>query len=287
MFKAYENLEEHDRAFNTLFLTSIAVVLAFLIGGVLVVNGFFENSASWFVLTILIVAPVVVFVAVSNEPEFKAAYYRTWKDKICGKKDQNKILEQFAKRYKIKNWRTKLESMEADGRWHFHADTSYMHRLVDRRDFLISQVYQEYLDLGSEIKKTRIAAEKLFNDACDELHFAEDAERNAKQLLELTETPAGIYNQRQEYSEALKKLGDCKRNKNEAGYRLQRLTQEEIQLKDNFRETVYRIAKIYYIRYSKYTESAIKKINQINGLKYAIMDMPEPKIRLKNNGGKD
>ena len=278
----YDNFESHDRAFNAFFATSIAIVASFLIGGFLASIRFFNNSYAWFVAAILIVTPVIVFVAVANEPEFKTAYYRTWKDKISGRLDQRKILEQFAKRYKIKNWHTKLESMEADGRWHFHADTNYMHRLVDRRDLLISQVYQEYLKRNNELKKAIIAASKNFEDACTELQFAESAEANAKKMLEVAEPPAGIYNQRQEYGAILKRLNECMKNRNEANRIVQTLRQETNQLLDDFKETIYRIVKIYYIRYSKYTELAIKKINRINGLKYAIMDMPEPRIRLNN-----
>ena len=62
---------------------------------------------------------------------------------------------------------------------------------------------------------------------------------------------------------------------NNAEHELEKLNEEKSAILESYRDTIYRVNKVYQNRYRNYTESAIKKINRINGLKYTIDEMPE------------
>lgn len=282
MFTTYEKFEHHERSSNVIFVTFITIVISLFIGGFLASIDFFNNFSMWFVLLILIFAPVIVFIASSRDAEIKTAYYKTWCDKIAGRLDQHKILVQFARQYKIKNWRTRLEDIEADGRWNFHADTIYMHRLADHRDLIISKIYQEYLNMSTEQRKRIIEANRIVVDTSIKYETAKKNEIMVKGLLDSAKSSGEIYKQRQNYSDAMREVNTCEVAKNDALHRLRELERDRENLLESYKSVIYRIMKIYYNRYAKYTETAIRKINQINGLKYTIVDMPSPEIWAQN-----
>lgn len=287
MFRAYNNFEYHEHSFNTIFATSIVVAVSLLIGGSLASVGFFNNSNTWFVFLILVAVPIIVFIALSGESEFKTAYYKTWRDRIAGRFDQRKILRQFARQYKIKNWKTKLEKIEADGRWNFHADTNYMRGLAEQRDLLLSQIHQEYLNKLNDQNKIIIEARRVLANANVELDMAKKKENNAKTLLDAAKSSGEVYKQRQNYDDKMREANVLEEVRNDAEHRLKALEQDKDNLHDNYQDIIYRVAKIYYARYSKYTEHAIRKINRVNGLKYTIADMPEAESWVSNPARKE
>jgi len=287
MFKNYEDFESHEHNFNTFFATSFACVVCLGIGGLLALVDFFSKPSSWIVFGVLVLIPIIVYVAVSGESEFRTAYYKTWRDKMAGWLDRSKILKRFARQYKIKNWRTKPDQIEADGRWHFRADTNYMHRLTEQRDLLLSKIYQEYLNKMAGQENAITEAKRNLSNAYVELEAAKESEANAKILVDNAKSSGEIYKQRQNYSSSRIRHSTAARAKNDAEYHLQEMEREAQKITDNYRTIAYRVKKVFYTRYSKYTESAIKKINRVNGLKYTIIDMPEAEAWANNSARKE
>lgn len=287
MFSTYEDFESHEHNFNTFFATSVACAICLTIGGFLAASNFFSNSASWVIFAILVLIPIIVFIAVSGESEFRAAYYKTWRDRITGLFDRSKILERFAKQYKIKDWKTRLDKIEADGRWNFRADTNYMHRLTEQRDLILSKIYQEYINTITAQEKAITEAKRFLSNTYVELEAAKEAESLARTLMEEAKSSGELYKQRQNYNAKRNMYSIAARNKIDAEHRLQEEEREAKKILDNYKATTYRVKKIFYSRYSKYTESAIKKINQINGLKYTIIDMPEAEMWANNPARKE
>ncbi|MDO4889235.1 MAG: hypothetical protein Q4A25_00880 [Candidatus Saccharibacteria bacterium] len=287
MFKTYEDFESHEHAFNTFFATSLSCAICLIIGGLLALADFFSSSNSWIVFIVLVLIPLIVFVAVSGESEFRTAYYKTWRDKITGWLDRSKILRRFAKQYRIKDWKTKLDQIEADGRWNFHADTNYMHRLTEQRDLLLSRIYQEYLNKMAAQENIITEANRALSNTYVELETVKRTEEIAKTLMEDAKSSGELYKQRQNYSAKRIEHSIATRAKIDAEHHLQEMEREAQKITDNYRATTYRVKKIFYARYAKYTESAIKKINRINGLKYTIIDMPEAETWVNNPAGKE
>lgn len=284
MFKTYENFESHEHGFNTFFATCVSGTICLATGALLATTGFFTNTNTWTVVVfaMLVLFPIMVFVAVSGESEFRTAYYKTWRDKIAGWLDRSKILERFAKQYKIQNWKTKIDQIEADGRWNFHADTNYMHRLTEQRDLILSNIYQEYINKMVNQENIITEARRTLSKAYIELEAAKEAEDYAKDLMENAKSSGEIFKQRQNYMTIRNAHSVAARNKIDAEYELEEMEREAKKILDNYKAATYRINKIFYSRYSNYTESAIKKINQINGLKYTIIDMPEAEAWVNN-----
>ena len=287
MFQTYNNFESHEHGFNTIFATGTTVVISLLIGGWLASINFFNSSNTWFIFLILIAAPIVVFIATSGNSEFRTAYYKTWRDKLIGRLDQRKILKQFAKQYRIKDWKTKLENIEADGRWNFHPETNYMHNLTEQRDLLLSRIHQEYSDKLTEQNKLIIEEKRVVANAGVQVDLAKKAEIISKERLDSAKSSGEIYKQRHDYNSSVRKVSECEEAKNNALHQLREAEQDRENLHENYRDVVYRVIKIYYVRYTKYTESAIKKINRINGLKYEIADMPEAESWINNPARKE
>lgn len=287
MFKTYESFESHEHGFNTFFATSVSCAVCLAIGGFLASVNFFNNSSSWVIFSILVLIPIIVYIAVSGESEFRTAYYKTWRDRVTGWFDRSKILERFARQYKIQDWRTKVDQIQADGRWNFRADTNYMHRLTEQRDLLLSKVYQEYINEMVKQENAITEARRTLSNAYVELEAAKDAELMAKTLVEDAKSSGEIYKQRQNYSAKRANHSVAARSKIDAEHRLQEVEREARKILDNYKATTYRIKKIFYARYAKYTESAIKKINRVNGLKYTIIDMPEAETWANNPARKE
>lgn len=287
MFKTYESFESHEHGFNTFFATSLSCVVCLAIGCLLSLTDFFDSSSSWIVFAILVLIPMIVFIAVSGESEFRTAYYKTWRDRIIGWLDRSKILERFARQYNIKDWKTKLDQIEVDGRWNFHADTNYMHRLAEQRDLFLSKIHQEYLNKMAKQENVVTEFKRTLSNAYVDLESAKDAETIAKNLVDGAKSPGEIYKQRQNYYSKKEACNAAERAKNNAEHLLQEMERELDKITDNYKSTTYRVTKIYYSRYAKYTESAIKKINKINGLKYVIVDMPETETWANNPAGKE
>lgn len=287
MFQTYSNFKSHEHNFNTFFSTSVACVVSLLIGGLLAPTNFFNSTNSWFVFLLLVVFPMIVFVAVAGEAEFRTAYYKTWQDKITGKIDQSKILKRFAKQYKIKNWRVKVDQIDADGRWNFRADTNYMHRLTEQRDLLLSEAYEEYIDLIKRQDSVIIEAKRVLSNMYVELEAAKGAKAIVKGYLDDAKSSGEKYKQRRDYDQKVVAHSLSAEAKIDAEYQLEEAEKEKKTIFDNYKNTVYQIKTIFYGRYSRYTEYAIKKINKINGLKYTIIDMPSTESWLNNENRKE
>ena len=283
MFTTFANFEQHEKSFNTFFATGIAIAVSLLVGGVLAVTGVFDRGETWFLFMLLVLIPIVTYVATAGNSEFRTAYYKTWRDMMKGRRDQYKILERFARQYNIKDWQTKLEGMDADGRWNFHADTDYMHFLTEQRDLLINKIYAEYITLVEKQDREIRDAQKALRDAEIELNVAEKKEESAKELIKDAKTPGEIYKQRQVHALRIDERRICQRNLNTTQFELKNQEASREKLDEMYDAVVLRVIVVYYERYSKYTERAVKKINAVNNLKYTIVDMPSPKIVSENN----
>ena len=157
-FQTYQNYANHGRTFNAYFLTFLSVFTSIMTGMFLYnVKVLDSNNAGW-ILTILIVVPILIFVANWNNYSLRIAFYKTWKDILQGRVDRKKLLKEFARTYRVKTWRKKVEHIEADGRWNFKANTPYIRSLTEERDSWVSLLYQECIDKVADIDKQIIAA---------------------------------------------------------------------------------------------------------------------------------
>ena len=201
------------------------------------------------------------------------AYYKNWQDRIKGVIDRRKILQSFAKKYNLRDWHTKIEKIKADGRWKFHANTNYMKTLVDERDILINQIHQDCDELIAAKNDDIILAKRDIENANIGLDGAMANRDNTAQRLKLAKTAAEQYTEYCNLKQDNRLLQEAKTALNDAEFELKRLNEEMETILEVYCDTIYRINRVYQDRYRNYTESAIKKINRINGLKYTIDEM--------------
>ena len=273
MSKVYQGFIEHEHGFNTFFATSIAIIISAIIGNTMSSVGFFKQVNACLAILPLVAFPIIVFVAHIGESEIKTAYYKSWRDKITGKVDQRKILQRFAKQYKIADWHIKPENIEADGRWNFHADTRYMRELIDQRGLLLSNIHQDFASAVSAKNDEIITAKEAVSNANIDLINETNIKKNIEELLKSAKSYDEKYQQMCKRDAEIKKINSLEKAKNEAEHDLEKREQEKAAILKEYKNTVYRVKKIFYNRYTKYTESAVKKINRVNGLRFEVLDM--------------
>lgn len=275
MFKSYQKFLNHERTFNIVFATVLSTIIVVTIGWLLAMAGFYDNLGTWVSIIFLGAVPVIVFFSQYGRTDIKIAYYKIWRDKFKGVMDRRKILQNFAKKYNLNDWHTKLDKMKADGRWKFHAGTNYMRSLTDERDILINQIHQDCNELVAAKNDEIILAKRDIENANINLDGAVAAKDDTQKRLNLANTAAEQYAEYCNLKQDNKVLQDAKNALNNAEFELKRLDEEKETILESYRDTIYRVNRVYQNRYRNYTESAIKKINRINGLKYTIDEMPE------------
>lgn len=276
MFEFFEEFRRHRRTFNIVFATTLAILLSIMIGATLVwIKAIRWNNPDVIVIFVALVAfPIIVFLAVSESTKLKPAYYETWKDKKMGRKDRKKILEQFARQYKIEDWKTKVYDITADGRWKFHANTKYMYVLARERDQVLSDLSKEYIKKNEDAIRTITQSEKSIANLELQLRSLEDERKQKEKRIEEAKSSGEIYQQRRDFEERCRKISETEQQLSTEKFDLKTY----IEMKNNLDKLYYRsyndIKNFYYDRYSKYMEIAIEKINKINGLRYVVDDMP-------------
>ena len=276
MFDFFENFRRHRLTFNIVFATALAIILSILIGAILVfVRAIRWNNPDTIVVSVvLVVFPIIVFLAVSEGTKLKPAYYEVWKDRRMGRRDRKKILEQFARQYKIKDWKTKVYNIVADGRWKFHANTRYMYMLARERDQALSDLSKEYIKKNEDAAKTITQSEKNIANLELQLRSLEDERMQKERRMNEAKSSGEIYQQRRNFEESCRKMSEVEQQLSAERFDLKTY----IEAKNNLDRLYYRsyndIKNFYYDRYSKYMEIAIEKINKINGLRYVVDDMP-------------
>ena len=275
MFNSYQKFIEHDKAFNITFATILATIIVVTIGWTLALAGFYNEKNTWVSILFLAVVPVIVFLSQYGRTDIKIAYYKTWRDKINGLKDRRKILLNFARKYRLENWRKKLNKIEVDGRWKFHADTIYMKSLADERDILINQIHEDCTRVLEQKNIDIITAKENIKNANITLKGANNSKQNSVELYNLANSPEEKYVQRCNMRQDDKNIHIAEIACSTAEHELMKRYEEKEAILDEYRDTISRVNKVYYNRYRNYAESSVKKINRINGLKYDIEDMPE------------
>ena len=276
MFPSYEKFVKCAHNFNVFFATTVAVIVSVFIGTLLASWNFFNQPITVAVFIALVAIPLVVYINTSLNSELRTSYFTAWCDRIAGRFDQNKILKQFAHQYKIPNWRSKLQEVEVDGRWNFHAETNYMHRLADQRDLLLSQIHQDFTKQETVQKQIIIEAHRAIVDRSIVYEEAKQKENDFRGLINKAKSPGETFRQRRRLEVATEDRKAKEQAVNDERHYLRSLEQNLEKLRDDYNSVVYRVCKIYYQRYVRYTEYAIKKINKINGLRYSIVDLPSP-----------
>ena len=193
MFEAYEKFIEHERTFNLIFSTVISTLIVVTIGWLLALAGFYDNFGTWVSILFLAAVPVIVFLSQYGRTDIKIAYYKIWQDKTKGIVDRRKNLQNFARKYNLDDWHTKLDKMKVDGRWKFHAGTNYMRTLTDERNNLISQIHQNCNDIIKDKNSEIITAKRDIENANINLKSAVAAKDNTTKRLELAKTAADQY----------------------------------------------------------------------------------------------
>lgn len=276
MFKFFEEFRRHRRVFNTVFATVLAIFLSVVIGAALVwIKAIKWNNPDVVVITVALVAfPIIVFLAVSESAKLKPAYYEAWKDKRMGRRDRKKILEQFARQYKIENWKTKVYDITADGRWKFHANTKYMYALARERDQALSDLSKEYIKKSEDAVKTITQSEKNIANLELQLKASEDERKQKEKRINEAKSSGEIYQQRRDFEESCRRVSGIEQQLSAERFDLKTYVEEKNNLDKLYQRSYGDIKNFYYDRYSKYMEIAIEKINKINGLRYVVDDMP-------------
>lgn len=276
MFDFFENFRRHRRTFNVVFSTTLAIILSVTIGAVLawIKAIHWNNPDAVVIILILVVFPIIVFLAVSENTKLKPAYYETWKDRRMGRKDRKKILEQFARQYKIKDWKTKVHNITADGRWKFHANTKYMYVLARERDQALSDLSKEYIKKCEDVNIIIMQSEKDIAGLQLQLEFAEDEQKQRTKRVDEAKSSREVYQQRRDFEDSRRRVAEVEQQLNAEKYDLKTHIEAKNNLDKLYRRACGDIEYFYYDRYSKYMEIAIEKINKINGLRYVVDDMP-------------
>lgn len=277
-FPSYEDFKFHEKAFNAIFATAVASIIAVALTELADSLGFFGAELfNWTFCISMLMIPVITLIAHFANPELKLAYYRTWHDIYRGRRDQRKLLRQFAKQYSISNWRLRLNRIQADGRWNFHPKTIYIEHLETERNLLMNQVHEEYLDRMAECDAEIYRAERALEGAKINLETAREIKANTKELLKSAKTSkhsGEIYVQRQRYDDAIRAVEACEQEVNQAKCNVKLAIEHKENLNDEYRETSYRLRKLFDARYSNYTDKVVKKISRIQRLKYEFSEMP-------------
>ena len=275
MFNSYQKFIEHDRVFNISFATIVSTIIVISIGWILAVAGFYNEKNTWASILFLAAVPVIVFLSQYGRTDIKIAYYKIWRDRINGLKDRRKILQNFARKYRLENWRKKLNKIEVDGRWKFHADTIYMKGLADERDILINHIHEDCTKVLEQKNEEIIKAKENVKTADINLKSANANKENTIELYEIATSPEEKYVQRCNLRQDNKNVQNAEIAYNTAEHELMKKYEEKEAILDEYRDAISRVNKVYYNRYRNYSESSVKKINRINGLKYEIEAMPE------------
>lgn len=276
MFNLYEDFKGHRYHFNLFFSTGAAMIVSLIICVALIWTGVInaERPGSVTVIVFLLLIPVAVFLGVSEKTQLRPAYYEKWKDKHMGRRDRKKILEQFARQYKIKDWKTSIDDIVADGRWKFHANTKYMYQLARDRNQAQNALYREYLQKKKEAKERILNSEKEIKNIEVELDALKAERDGIKVLLEKALSSGEVYQQRRDLEAINGKIITKETQLNEAKTDRDVEIGKEATLDKVYVSTFKDISVFYYNRYVKYTEIAVQKINKVNGLRYVIDDMP-------------
>ena len=278
IFQTYQNYANHGRTFNTYFLTFLSVFTSIMTGMFLYnVKVLDSNNAGW-ILTILIVAPILIFIANWNNYSLRIAFYKTWKDILQGRVDRKKLLKEFARTYRVRTWRKKVEHIEADGRWNFKANTPYIRSLTEERDSWISLLYQECIDKVADIDKQIITARNHNDNDNRELNLATQTANEAENMLSNAKSAAETYYQRQKVAIRRTVKKDFEQNALNSQHSIRALQVERKNIIDDFYQSATRIIDSYNGRYEKYAESAVKILNKINNLHYVILPIPESSL---------
>lgn len=281
MSNFYDNYKTSEHSINVLLVTACSSTASLIIAALLWYFNLLPPDLSAVTGFILIIIPVIVFIASLKNIEFHIAYYRSIADKIMGKIDCHKILKQFARQYHLKKWRHHIEDVMVDGRWKFHIDSRYVHHLIEQRDYLLSNIYQEYQGLLATCKEKLIIGQANIENCNTELKLANDMKKIAEDALADAKTPGERYQQKQTKIQAMQTICRLEQAKNVAIQQVKILQQTIQDLINEYRHIADNIDAIYQARYSQYTAIAIKKINLVNGLKYQITNMPASSINAK------
>lgn len=271
----YNAFRTHALVFNTLLTTSLVVALSILVGKILKYVLKLDQWDLGGLFWILAACTIIVFFAQILNPELRIPYYKAWEDMFYGRKDQKKILRQFAKHYKLSTWKIRLNKVEPDGRWNFHVDTPYVVQLSNQRNILMNQVYQDYLEALTTANQHLLRCQSALKAATIKYETCQELKALTDSLLEDAALNEEVYVQRQKQHRLILQLRDHTIIINQAKRDLEIAKEKKQAVIDDFTEVSYRITKLFDLRYEKYTNRAIKKINRINQLKYRLPEMAQ------------
>lgn len=277
-FQTYQNYASHGRVFNTTLLTLGSMFISLSIAYLMYIFGLFKYEISAWISGVLILIPLLVFVANWFDYSLRIAYYKSWGDRLRGRIDRRKLVRNLIRTYKMDARRKKVEDLEIDGRWNFKTVTTHIKRLTEERDHWVSLLYEECIGKIAEIEKEIIAAKEGNSKDRRDLDLATLIVRDEEKILGQAKSKAEIYYQRQRLAE---RREDEKRSEHEVMTSdgvINVLKTEKYATIREFKESAARIIGSYNSRYEVYTEQAVKTLNRINGLRYEIAPMDPPSI---------
>ncbi|MBQ1373253.1 hypothetical protein IIY66_00400 [Candidatus Saccharibacteria bacterium] len=280
-YSQYSNYIAHNKTFNIVFCTAIAILIDLFTGILLYNLGVMNGSWSIFIVFVLVIVPIIVFIVESTKYEGAIAYHCIWKDIYHGRIDRKLINQDYGKQHGIKNWKVYLREKEPDGRWNYHVYTKYMEQLVVSRNALLVKIAEEYAEICSGLKKDLDNTNEAIGKVSLQIRTSEDKLGEISKRLSRAATGAQKF-----YLEGERKT---ERNKLEA------LIEEKVDLKirinsieDDIRrhEIAYisqksKIEQDYKIRSENYARIATKTIEK-NGLKYVIDSLMAPEYWINN-----
>ena len=275
---SFSRVEQSDKKFNIIFSVSVSVVVSVFIIGLITYLGFAKVPYCWVAYSVLVFLPVVVYaIARTQSTSYKMAYYKKWVDKFLGVLDRRVILKDFMQKYEIDSLKTKVKDVKADGRWRFKVSTSHVRGLITEKNTILLHLENDRIHAEKLLDVIIEKQQKILKDEEADEEKLQTKKRILDNLLEEAKTAGEIFKQRRDLEEVQKKLNDAKKRLNDATYELNVAKKEKDEAIKSFENAEKRTKDYYYLRYQNYTSLAIKKINEINGLKYKIDDMVEDK----------
>ncbi len=280
-FKQYRDYVLHNKTFNVVLMTSIAVIMSLFIG-VLVYNlGWMRGNWSLVIIVFLVSIPVIVFIRESTKYEGAIAYYCAWKDKIYGLRDRKSINKDYAKQHGIKALKKYLKEHGADGRWNYHVSTKYMERLTSSRNILLTKITEEYAEKRSELSKEIDNINERLKQNTMILEVRNRQLESAKAKLVKAETGAQEFHLEKAIESKQSEIDSLNEQKTQLKCRGNDIEDELRRYDFAFIGQKSKIEEDYKIRSDTYTRIAVKTIERY-GLKYEVDPLALPNYWIIN-----
>ena len=280
-YSEYNNYITHNRMFNIVFSTAIAIITSVLLG--LFLNHIGIINRDWGILAIIILlsVPVVVFIKEYSKYEGVIAYHYQLSDYFHGLIDRRVINRDYGKTHNIYDWKDYFSKNHPDGRWNYNVNTKYMERLAISRNNILTAIADQYAENRSIVEKNIQNLEEEKSEIVRRIRLEQSLLGEIESRLSAVSPSAKQYYLGCEKKKCLirldeenEKLTNCSQSINEETDKLKRHDVAFVAESNHIKQD-------YEIRSNKYAKTATKRIAK-NGLKYEISSLKLPDYWITN-----